>query len=82
MSPIIREIHWQSVFDSGKQFVYLEATEGETYQRPSYVQHVESLTKRGALSGSCHFFEPSVTGAVDLNFISGTGYLLHSLRCH
>lgn len=48
-------IHWKKVKEAGISFVYVKATEGETYVDPILVNNVAEAKKEGLLVGAYHF---------------------------
>ncbi|WKL00296.1 GH25 family lysozyme [Paenibacillus amylolyticus] len=49
-------IDWAKVKASGMTFVFIKATEGQTYTDPNYQKNVTSALAAGMLVGTYHFF--------------------------
>jgi len=55
-------INWESVSESGVDFVFVKATEGVTVQDPMYKNHMEELKRHNIIRGAYHFFSYKSTG--------------------
>jgi len=51
-------IDWNMVYQAGKVFAFVKATEGYTYDDPMFVQNMERGTRAGVLMGAYHFARP------------------------
>lgn len=55
------EIDWDKVKEAGVEFAFVKATEGATYQDPTFAGHFAAIKKRGILRGAYHFFQPKTS---------------------
>ena len=59
-------IDWAKVKASGMTFVFIKATEGQTYTDPNFQKNVSGALAAGMLVGTYHFFRATSTdGAKD-----------------
>ncbi len=58
-------IDWNLVYQSGKVFAFVKATEGYTYNDPQFVTNMVNGTNAGVLMGAYHFARPDNNSAVD-----------------
>jgi lysozyme len=72
VSSYQQRINWQSVARSGQySFVFIKATEGETYRDPYFRANWRGARSNGLPHGAYHFYTPSLPGAAQAdNFIS------------
>jgi lysozyme len=65
------QIDWQAVRDSGIQFAYIKATEGEDYRDPRFSTNWREAQTSGIARGAYHYFTFGTPGRDQaLNFIS------------
>lgn len=50
-------IHWPVVAEAGLAFAYMKATDGATYQDPSFSTNIANAADTGLKLGAYHFFE-------------------------
>ena len=76
-------IDWSLVYNAGKVFAFVKATEGYTYNDPRFVSNMQNGTQAGVWMGAYHFARPDNNTAISEaqhfvqiagNFI-GRGYL-------
>jgi GH25 family lysozyme M1 (1,4-beta-N-acetylmuramidase) len=64
--------HWQGTIDwglvhqAGKRFAFLKASEGQTYEDPTYETNRAGAKTAGLVIGAYHFANPSSTSSCDL----------------
>ncbi len=58
-------IDWNLVYQSGKVFAFVKATEGYTYNDPQFVTNMVGGTNAGVLMGAYHFARPDNNSAID-----------------
>jgi lysozyme len=64
------QIDWQAVRDSGIQFAYIKATEGQDFRDPQFSRNWRESENSGIVRGAYHFFTFGTPGRVQaLNFI-------------
>jgi len=51
-------INWQLVYNSGKVFAFVKATEGYTYDDPRFTANMQNGKNAGMLMGAYHFARP------------------------
>ena len=65
------QIDWQAVKDSGIQFAYIKATEGEDFQDPQFSTNWREAQDSGIVRGAYHYFTFGTPGREQaLNFIA------------
>lgn len=69
-------IDWKKVKASGVEFVFIKASEGGTYQDPTFKRNWQAAKAAGLLRGAYHFFRPGVSVAKQVaNFTAAVGNL-------
>jgi len=58
-------IDWSLVYNAGKVFAFVKATEGYTYNDPMFVTNMENGTQAGVWMGAYHFARPDNNSATD-----------------
>ncbi|KAG9242936.1 putative N,O-diacetyl muramidase [Calycina marina] len=67
-------INWSSVKANGAFFVYIKATEGTTYQNPSFSSQYSGATSVALVRGGYHFARPSSSsGAAQATYFLAHG---------
>lgn len=66
------DISWRAVAESGEaKFIYIKATEGKSYQDPSFKKNWHGVSEIGLPAGAYHFYSQSSSGADQAaNFIA------------
>jgi len=63
-----KRIDWKSVAQTGQYtFVFIKATEGETYEDAYFQANWRGTKAQGLLRGAYHFYTPSLPGAEQAN---------------
>ena len=52
-------INWAKVADAGIRFAIMKATEGSSWNDPTYAKNVSGATSNGIVVGAYHFADPS-----------------------
>jgi len=76
-------INWTQVYNDGKTFAYVKATEGYTYNDPRFTTNMDNGNSAGVVMGAYHFARPDNNTAIHEanHFVSiagnyiGNGYL-------
>jgi GH25 family lysozyme M1 (1,4-beta-N-acetylmuramidase) len=58
-------INWNLVYQSGKVFAFVKATEGYTYNDPRFVTNMTDGNAAGVMMGAYHFARPDNNSATD-----------------
>ncbi|KAG7086907.1 hypothetical protein E1B28_002825 [Marasmius oreades] len=67
-------VNWAQVKSNGISFAFIKATDGTTFQDPSFSSHYSGATKAGIIRGGYHFARPSASsGATQANFFLAHG---------
>ncbi|KAJ7665935.1 glycoside hydrolase family 25 protein [Mycena polygramma] len=67
-------VDWATVKANGVSFAYIKATEGTTFQDPSFSSKYSGATTAGLIRGAYHFAHPdSSTGAAQANYFLAHG---------
>ncbi|HEY4035998.1 MAG TPA: GH25 family lysozyme [Ktedonobacteraceae bacterium] len=68
VSSYQKRIDWKSVAQTGQYaFIFIKATEGESYQDASFQMNWRGTKEQGLLRGAYHFYTASLTGAEQAN---------------
>jgi lysozyme len=60
-------INWQTVKNAGVLFAFVKATEGATYQDPTFTRNWSAMKEVGIIRGAYHFFRPNRTPEEQVN---------------
>lgn len=75
-------INWASVAGSGISFAMCKATEGTTYQDPTFEANFEGIQEAGLYRGAYHFARPASNATAQADFfvetVSATGNAFNS----
>ncbi|KAJ7185857.1 glycoside hydrolase family 25 protein [Mycena filopes] len=67
-------VNWATVKASGVSFVYIKATEGTTFEDPTFSSKYSGATMAGLIRGAYHFAHPDTsTGAAQANYFLAHG---------
>ncbi|KAJ7599062.1 glycoside hydrolase family 25 protein [Mycena floridula] len=67
-------ISWSTVKANGISFVYIKATEGQSFTSPTFSSQYSGATNAGLIRGSYHFARPDVSsGAVQAKYFIAHG---------
>lgn len=55
-------IHWGKVKHAGIKFVYIKATEGNSFRDPRFTHNYNGSRRHGILRGAYHFAQPTQSG--------------------
>ncbi len=58
-------VNWTQVYNDGKVFAYVKATEGYTYNDPRFVTNMNNGNNAGVVMGAYHFARPDNNSAID-----------------
>jgi len=58
-------INWTQVYNDGKVFAFVKATEGVTYNDPRFVTNMNNGNNAGVVMGAYHFARPDNNSAID-----------------
>ncbi|KAJ7789395.1 glycoside hydrolase family 25 protein [Mycena olivaceomarginata] len=74
VSHFLATVDWAKVEASGVSFVYIKATEGTTFQDPTFSSKYSGATKAGLIRGGYHFAHPgSSSGAAQAKYFLAHG---------
>lgn len=67
-------VDWKSLWDQGKRFVYMKATEGTAFKDPRFTVNYDDSQKQGFIRGAYHFGRPDYnTGAEEARYFVKNG---------
>ncbi|MET0694384.1 MAG: lysozyme [Propionibacteriaceae bacterium] len=69
-----KTVNWASWKKAGKQFAYVKATEGTTFQNPYFASQYNGAYKAGLIRGAYHFASPNgKSGVAQANYFVAHG---------
>lgn len=73
-------INFEKVAKAGIEFVFIKASEGESFQDKFYKENFEKAKEAGLKTGAYHFFRFDVEGVIQaINFLNVVGESFHDL---
>ncbi|MFG2891393.1 lysozyme [Streptomyces sp. NPDC048248] len=58
-------VDWQGAWDDGARWAYVKATEGATFQSPTFPEQFQGAHDAGMIRGAYHFARPDTSGAAE-----------------
>lgn len=58
-------VDWQGAWANGARWAYVKATEGTTFQSPTFPEQFQGAGDAGLIRGAYHFARPDLSGATE-----------------